>query len=576
MNEDCRQVIQQLGLDNDVYMLGTRADARELMNDMDIVTMFSKWEGLPIVLIEAMFAGKPVISSQVGGIPEIIDHGTNGYMITDLNIHQGADYICLLLDDKDLRTRMGEAGRKRQQNIFPRTGWWQPMTGSTGKPNPLDKRKIYVFIMAGIVAGLSPVLMGIDRLYIPVLAGTCVLAGLLVYKYHWVVVLNTLLLSVVFFEPAPCDMLFVPLFIFGIAGDYIELAKLQGCKVVVLSFILFAILNTLQLFYITDMEAGIRYYVITLYLIIFCLYLFMYVSRKNMKGLLMAYIVSGTLSALLGVSAHIGVFPSLLMYDQYRIKAFFKDPNVLGPFLVPAVLMLLDDMRGKRLIRYPVWVHTILIIINLLGIIASFSRGAWLNLAVCILLYFALNIRKIDYKSVNYKRLLIYAAIVAVAGFLIWNYGLSHEMKNFILSRLGLQLYDTDRFAVQNAGIRLALLNPLGYGPGQFEYAVMDQTGVHFSAHNFFIRLSVENGVAGFGIFISSLVYIFYRLILDFRRERSYAVLTPAALLAILAGTMINSMVIDTLHWRHLWFFIGVSMANIFPEKGEGSGNTGV
>ena len=40
------------------------------------------------------------------------------------------------------------------------------MTGSTGKPNPLDKRKIYVFIMAGIVAGLSPVLMGIDRLYI--------------------------------------------------------------------------------------------------------------------------------------------------------------------------------------------------------------------------------------------------------------------------------------------------------------------------------------------------------------------------------------------------------------------------
>ena len=67
------------------------------------------------------------------------------------------------------------------------------MTGSTGKPNPLDKRKIYVFIMAGVVAGLSPVLMGIDRLYIPVLAGTCVLAGLLVYKYHWVVVLNTLL-----------------------------------------------------------------------------------------------------------------------------------------------------------------------------------------------------------------------------------------------------------------------------------------------------------------------------------------------------------------------------------------------
>ena len=60
----------------------------------------------------------------------------------------------------------------------------------------------------------------------------------------------------------------------------------------------------------------------------------------------MAYIVSGTLSALLGVSAHIGVFPSLLMYDQYRIKAFSKiqlywDRFGTGRFDA------LDDMREK-------------------------------------------------------------------------------------------------------------------------------------------------------------------------------------------------------------------------------------
>jgi len=118
MNESCRQIIRQLGLKNDVYMLGTRADARELMNDMDIVTLFSKWEGLPIALIEAMFAGKPVVGSLVGGIPEVIDHGINGFMTNGFNASRDADYICLLLKDRALRANMGEAGKRKAVECF--------------------------------------------------------------------------------------------------------------------------------------------------------------------------------------------------------------------------------------------------------------------------------------------------------------------------------------------------------------------------------------------------------------------------------------------------------------------------
>jgi len=422
---------------------------------------------------------------------------------------------------------------------------------------------------------LSSLLRGGDRLYIPALIGGWVLTWLLMYKYHWMVMLNTFLLSVVFIEPAPCDILFVLLFIFGIAGKHIDLARLKGYKSAVLSFILFAIVNTLQLFNIAERWVGIRYYAITLYLVVFCLYISIYANRDNMKGLLAAYVVSSTISALLGILAHLGVFPTILMYDEYSIKGFFKDPNVLGPFLVPAVLIMIDDMGKRRLLSCPIWVYPAVIVINMLGIIATFSRGAWLNLLVCISLYFILNIRKIDFKKVNYKKLLVYAAFFAVAGFLFWNYGLSRDFKLFIFSRLGIQSYDADRFTVQNIGISLALDNLLGYGPGQFECTVMDQIGVKFSSHNLYIRLLVENGAGGFLIFTSGLICIFYRLILDFRLGRSYAVLTPAGLSAILSGIMVNSMVIDTLHWRHFWFFIGLSMANVILGAGKKIENKG-
>lgn len=118
MYDDCKSVIHRLKLQNDVYMLGTRKDARELINDMDIVTMFSKWEGLPIAIIEAMFAQKPVVSSSVGGIPEIIDEGTSGFMIDGLDINEGAERILYLLKDKNLRMNIGRAAQQKAIECF--------------------------------------------------------------------------------------------------------------------------------------------------------------------------------------------------------------------------------------------------------------------------------------------------------------------------------------------------------------------------------------------------------------------------------------------------------------------------
>lgn len=118
MYKDCKLAIKEHMLEDSVYMLGTRADARELMNDMDIITMFSKWEGLPITIIEAMFAGKPIVASCVGGIPEIIDNGINGFMIDGFDVHEGAEHICNLLEHKDLGFKMGKNGKQKAEKGF--------------------------------------------------------------------------------------------------------------------------------------------------------------------------------------------------------------------------------------------------------------------------------------------------------------------------------------------------------------------------------------------------------------------------------------------------------------------------
>lgn len=262
------------------------------------------------------------------------------------------------------------------------------------------------------------------------------------------------------------------------------------------------------------------------------------------------------------MSGYAGFLPSVLTYDHYRIMALFKDPNVLGPFLVAAVIILLDDIWEKRLFPGPIWLHISLIIMNLLGIIGTFSRGGWVNLLVCLVVYLALNINKIQIKNLNIKKITIYALLVVMIVSMIWSFVIGEEYKQFLYARINLQSYDKDRFAIQRQGVTLAFTNTLGYGPGQFEYNVLRQTGEIFSAHNLYIRLAMENGVIGFIVFIGGIILIFYRLLLDYKQGRTYLAMTPACFIAILSGILVNSLVIDTLHWRHFWFFIGLSMAN--------------
>lgn len=85
---------------------------------MDVCVLTSKMEGAPNVLIEAMAAGRSVVASAVGGIPELVEHGVTGLLESSREPALFGDKIFSLLRDPDLRTRMGAAGRERARTHF--------------------------------------------------------------------------------------------------------------------------------------------------------------------------------------------------------------------------------------------------------------------------------------------------------------------------------------------------------------------------------------------------------------------------------------------------------------------------
>jgi len=109
--EELNELANKKKLDGHVIFTGKRRDIPQLLSIMDMFVMPSISEGLPNVLIEAMAAAKPIISTKAGGIPEIITNMDNG-MLIDNDINSLYQAINNLLKAKDLAHKLGLNARK--------------------------------------------------------------------------------------------------------------------------------------------------------------------------------------------------------------------------------------------------------------------------------------------------------------------------------------------------------------------------------------------------------------------------------------------------------------------------------
>ena len=102
-----------------IQWLGYRSDMRQFLMQSHIVTLPSYYrEGVPRSLIEATAIGRPIVTTRSYGCKDTVDDGENGFLVSPKNEVELADRLRTLINDKQLRVRMGEKGRKKAEAEF--------------------------------------------------------------------------------------------------------------------------------------------------------------------------------------------------------------------------------------------------------------------------------------------------------------------------------------------------------------------------------------------------------------------------------------------------------------------------
>lgn len=106
-----RQLISEAGLNRKIMSLGIRNDINDILNISDIYLQPSRTEGLSLSIMEALNYSLPVIGTRVGGIPEIVHEGENGYLFEKENVEELADRIEILVNNREVREMMGRKSK---------------------------------------------------------------------------------------------------------------------------------------------------------------------------------------------------------------------------------------------------------------------------------------------------------------------------------------------------------------------------------------------------------------------------------------------------------------------------------
>jgi glycosyltransferase involved in cell wall biosynthesis len=110
LREELEKAVCEAGIGHRFLLPGFRSDVRSFLHECDIFVLPSHTEGLPNAVLEAFACSKPVVATEVGGMPELVRDGLNGLLVPACDMNGLARCIQVLAEDKDLRGRMGQEG----------------------------------------------------------------------------------------------------------------------------------------------------------------------------------------------------------------------------------------------------------------------------------------------------------------------------------------------------------------------------------------------------------------------------------------------------------------------------------
>lgn len=117
---ELQQLAHRLGIQSAVQFHGylSQQEIQRHLRQADVVVLSSFYEGIPVVLIEALACGVPVVAPQITGIPELVQDGVNGFLFISGDSDQLAEKIVELLRKGSIRQRFGRAGRRKVEREF--------------------------------------------------------------------------------------------------------------------------------------------------------------------------------------------------------------------------------------------------------------------------------------------------------------------------------------------------------------------------------------------------------------------------------------------------------------------------
>jgi hypothetical protein len=278
-------------------------------------------------------------------------------------------------------------------------------------------------------------------------------------------------------------------------------------------------------------------------------------TLDRLRSLCRGFMLGAIIAALAGIVGFFNLVPELsglfMLYE--RARGTFNDPNVLGAFLIfPAMLALqriyFGRLGGTLLGGAMLATFTV-------AVFLTFSRGAWGQLVVA-----ALAMTGLMFVTSGSPRqrlrigLLTAAAILAVMGVLVMLISIDAVGDMFRHRALLEQSYDAGRygrFGRQLMGFELALDQPLGIGPFQFRRLFPEDP------HNAFLNAFMAGG------WLSGFCYLTLICITLVNGLRYAFVDTPwrgiyLAAYSVFFGIAVESLIIDTDHWRHFFLLLGV------------------
>jgi glycosyltransferase involved in cell wall biosynthesis len=118
LKEGLTRLAAQLGVESSVHFTGFQNDTVSFLRAMNVFTLTSQSEGTPQAALEAAVVGLPIVATNVGGIPEVVDDGTTGILFSPGDKSALTSALLRLVDDPDAARRMGMHGTDRICSVF--------------------------------------------------------------------------------------------------------------------------------------------------------------------------------------------------------------------------------------------------------------------------------------------------------------------------------------------------------------------------------------------------------------------------------------------------------------------------